>query len=57
MPPIVTCIVAPKPDALPANLGLTDTMPAAAFGTIKPWPKPTKNIGAKKLSGPKMKFK
>ena len=52
-PPIITWIVAPKPDALPANLGLTDTMPAAAFGTIKPCPRPTKNMGVKKLKGPK----
>ena len=57
IPPIITCIVAPKPDALPANLGLTETIPAAAFGTIRPWPKPTRNIGVKKLMGPKVKFK
>ena len=52
-----TAIIIPKPDALPANPGLTETIPAAALGTVKPFPRPTKNIGTKKLNAPNWKLR
>ena len=35
-PPIEIWIVDPKPEAVPASFGFTDTIPAAAFGKVNP---------------------
>ena len=48
-PPIV--MAAPRPLAVPARRGLTDNMPALAFGSAMPLPKPTKVTKAKKPTG------
>jgi hypothetical protein len=39
----------PKPEAVPANLGLIDNNPALAFGREIPFPNPTRVIVPKKL--------
>ena len=47
--PIMTAI--PNPEALPASLGFTDTIPDEAFGRVMPFPSPTKSIGPKRENG------
>ena len=45
-PPII--IALPRPAAVPANFGLIDIIPAVAFGSDIPFPKPTKVMNPKK---------
>ena len=49
MEPRPIIIDPPKPEAVPANLGLIDNNPALAFGREIPLPNPTKVIVTKKL--------
>jgi hypothetical protein len=49
MEPRPIIIDPPKPEAVPANLGLIDNNPALAFGREIPLPNPTKVIVPKKL--------
>ena len=39
----------PSPDAVPANFGRTDIIPAAAFGIVRPFPMAAIDIRPKKL--------
>ena len=48
-PPIM--IAPPKPDAVPARCGRTDSRPAVALGMDSPFPNPTSVIMPKNASG------
>ena len=50
--PMPIIIAKPNPEALPANLGLIETIPEDALGKVIPLPKPTKNIGPNRVRGP-----
>src|SRR6056297_2453847 len=47
--PPPSMIAPPKPDAVPARWGRTDSMPAVAFGMVMPLPRPTKVMKPKKV--------